>query len=89
MSTQLEKLEKDLQVYAKSNMNQYVADALKNLKHYDFDKSVLAPCQVNPGEYTTYTTVITPASGSTSEQTTRVANINKGKKALLLSIQSS
>ena len=62
LSTQLEKLKKEIQTYTKSNMNQYVANAPKNLKHYNFDKSVLVPSFVNPAEYTIYTTVVTPAS---------------------------
>ena len=53
LSTQLEKLEKDVTAYAQSSMTAYVATAIRTLTPYDFDNSPLMPTAVSPSKYTT------------------------------------
>ena len=53
LSTQLEKLEKDVAAYAQSSMTAYVASSIRTLTPFDFDNSPLMPTAVNPNKYTT------------------------------------
>ena len=78
LSTQLEKLEKEVYSYAFTSMNAHVAKAIKNMTPFNFDTSPLFPIPVNPAKYTTYDNSSPP-----------VATEDPGMKNLLNSILNS
>ena len=60
LSTQLEKLEREVVVYAQSAMTTYVAASIRDLTIFDFDDSPLMPTPIDPSKYTTPVTGGTP-----------------------------
>ena len=87
LSSQLEKLKKEIQVHAKTDMNQCVADALKTLKHFNFDESLLKPAAVDSKECTTCTAEVTKEATPTAAAEFKTAPVvDKCEKASLMAI---